>query len=252
MPECLLTPPVIVDVVRAAAAAAVAAVSAANAETRKTKNEKKRCYTITVDLSTNVSLSCKCQPSPEKRSQRHGEEKIAHPSREEEAAEEASAIRLFTSCSEGVSIHFEGLSPSPTSPPPPPPPPSSSSSSSSPEDNKPAADAVDAADAANESAAATAVTYRVPKDWRYDKGDGPRSVSRITIDRSSSGGDSDKGNGNGNGVGGCLGGSKRCKTLRCDQYGIPLEEVEAAKEGVPWTWEHGRVGVAASQSDDRA
>lgn len=151
-------------------------------------------------------MSCKCQPSSssfsssehEQHQQQGEEEAKVHPS---EAADEAAAIRLYTSCSEGVSVEFQGLlSPSSRLPP-----------------------------GATGDSAATAVTYDVPKDWRYEKGDGPRSVTRITVDRSGSG----------------SGGSGGCKTLRCDQYGIPVEEVEAAKAGVPWTWEHGRVGAEA-------
>ncbi|CAN0415178.1 unnamed protein product [Ectocarpus sp. 12 AP-2014] len=164
-----------------------------------------RCRTITVDVSTDVTLTCKCQPpsgqeaEQQQQQQRGGGEAKVHPS---EAADEASAIRLFTSCSEGVTVRYEGL----LSQPPPGP--------------------VDAADPAV-AADATAVTYRVPKDWRHEKGDGPRSVTRVS------------GAGSGGGGGAC------CKTLRCDQYGIPLEEVEAAEAGVAWTWEHGRGGGPA-------
>lgn len=125
-------------------------------------------------------MSCKCRPSSE------DEEAKVHPS---EAADEASAVRLFTSCSEGVSISYEDVLP---------------------------------ADA-DTAAAAPSVAYDVPTDFRYKKGDGPRSVTRITFDKS----------GSGKGVGG------ECKTLRCDQYGTPLEQTEAVEDGVPWTWEHG-------------
>lgn len=171
------------------------------------RQNQRRCRTITVDLSTNVQVCCKCQPSSDQQQQQQGgggEAKV-HPS---EAADEAAAIRLYTSCSEGVSVEFAGL----LSP---------------------------AGDTSDSGAAATAVTYHVPKDWRYEKGDGPRSVTRITVDRSGSG----------------AGGGGECKTLRCDQYGIPLEEVEAGKAGVPWTWEHGRADAevlpeAAAQPEE--
>lgn len=141
-------------------------------------------------------MTCKCQTPSEQQQEETGGEAKVHPS---EAADEAAAIRLYTSCSEGVSIDFAGLLQSPSRSPPP----------------------VDTGDSGTD---ATAVTYHVPKDWRYEKGDGPRSVSRITM--------------------GAAGGGT-CKTLRCDQYGIPLEEVEAAKAGVPWTWEHGRAEAEA-------
>lgn len=146
-------------------------------------------------MSTDVTVSCECQPSSDVSGARQGdggegddctpspeqESKI----RETEAADEASAVRLFTSSSNGVSINFEGLS-------------------------------------------LGAVTYRVPKDSRFKTGDDRRSVTRITVDRV------DEGVGRGGGRGGV------CKTLRCNQYGIPLEETAAAEAGVPWTWEHGR------------
>ncbi|CAN0351540.1 unnamed protein product [Ectocarpus fasciculatus] len=170
-----------------------------------------RCRTITVDVSTDITLTCKCQPPPsgqqeaeEQQQQQQGEEAKVHPS---EATDEAAAIRLFTSCSEGVTVRYEGLLPQAPGP-----------VASDPAEPAEPADPAIAVDAT------TAVTYRVPKDWRHEKGDGPRSVSRVSVDRGSAGG-------------AC------CKTLQCDQYGIPLEEVEAAKAGVPWTWEHGRRGV---------
>ena len=152
-------------------------------------------------MSTNVSVSCKCQPpsdhqQQQQQQQQPEEEAKVHPGA---AAEEASAVRLFTSCSEGVSISFGSLRLLPPS-------------------------AGGAADAADDAADAT--WYRVPKDGRYEKGDGPRSVSRVTV--------VDDDGGGGGGEGG------RCKTLRCDQYGIPLEQAEAEKAGVPWTWEGGR------------
>ncbi|CAN0017663.1 unnamed protein product [Ectocarpus sp. 6 AP-2014] len=167
-----------------------------------------RCRTITVDVSTDVTLTCKCQPpsgqeaeqqqqQQQQQQQRGGGEAKVQPS---EAADEASAIRLFTSCSEGVTVRYEGL----LSQPPPGP--------------------VAAADPAV-AAHAMAVTYRIPKDWRHENGHAPRSVTRVS------------GAGSGGGGGACF------KTLRCDQYGIPLEEVKAAEAGVAWTWEHGRGGV---------
>ena len=164
-----------------------------------------RCRTITVDLSTNVSVSYKWQPPREVqeeqlKQQHHAERSNAHPS--DRRSDEATAVRLFTSSSEGVSLNFEGLLLSPSQPP--------SHCGESP-----------ATAGAATAAGASAGTYHVPKDWRYEKGDGPRSVSRITVNSAGTGG--------------------KCKTLRCDQYGIPLEQVEAAEEGVPWTWEQGMV-----------
>eukprot|EP00903_Cladosiphon_okamuranus_P010471 g9907.t1 len=137
-----------------------------------------RCRTITVDMSNNARVSCKCEPSSSS-DEEHGEgeeeEAKVCPG---EAAEEAAAIRLYTSSSEGVSIEFQGL----------------------------LSDAGDSAD--------TAVTYDVPKDFRYEKGDGPRSVTRIVaVDGSGSGG----------------GGS--CETLRCDQFGTPLDVRPPQGEG---------------------
>lgn len=141
-------------------------------------------------MSTKVSLSCKCQPSAEQTLETEAEETKTHPSL---VADEASAVRLFTSCSDEVSITFEGIS---------------SSNSSSEGDSE-------------SNASSRPVTYAVPKDSKYEKGDGPRSVTRITVDRSATS-------------------VSRCKTLRCDQYGTPLEEAEAIEDGVAWTWENGR------------
>jgi len=153
-------------------------------------------------VSTNVCVSCECRApgGDQLRGDEGAEEAKVHPGAR---AEEASAVRLFTSCSEGVSISFGGLLllPLPASSP--------SDADGDGGENPPAS-----------APAAAAATYRVPKDGRYEKGDGPRSVSRVTVD----------------GTGEC----GTCKTLRCDQYGIPLEQAEAEKAGVPWTWEHGR------------
>lgn len=159
-----------------------------------------RCRTITIDLSTNVGISYKQPPCEEQEQERQlqQEEGNVHAS---DRSEEAEAVRLFTSSSEGVSLTFEGL---PLSP---------SQLASDGDETSALAAAATAADA-------SAGTYRVPKDWRYEKGDGPRSVTRVTVDST--------------------GAKGTCKTLRCDQFGTPLDQAEATKEGVPWTWEDGR------------
>ncbi len=163
-----------------------------------------RCRTITVDLSTNVGLSYKQQQPCEEQEQ---EEQLQQAEEEPKVhasgwSEEAPEVRLFTSSSEGVSLNFEGL---PLSP--------SQLAFNGDERSASAAAAATAGDA-------SAGTYHVPKDWRYEKGDGPRSVTRVTVDSTGARG--------------------TCKTLRCDQFGTPLEQAEATKDGVAWTWEDGR------------
>ena len=124
-------------------------------------------------------MTCKCQPAAEL------EEKEAAQSPElgtgkgklDAAADEASAIHLFTSGSEEVSISFEGLFPNGTS----------------------------------------AVTHRVPKDSLDESGSATRSVSRITVDPSGGG---------------------SCTTVKCDKYGTPLQDIDAAAAGVAWLSDH--------------
>lgn len=155
------------------------------------------CRSFVVDGSTGVALLCALPQSPgteEEQGEQGAEDdegeittaarNIVPPA----VAEKAEAVRLFTSRSEEVSIAFEGIS--------------GSSVGSRPHEQL--------------------YTYQVPKDSVYEKGDGPRFLSRVSVDRSNGGR------------------SNVCKTLRCDQYGITLEELEAIEDGVSWTWEHGR------------
>lgn len=206
-----------------------------------------RCRTITVDVSTKVALRCRCQhlsgaEDEKEKDKEEGEEEegegtggdeqnksgdtktIISENREEVVAatipagaagagaavaaarEEASSVRLFTSCSDEVSIIFAGVLVSER------------------EDGRTGSAPVITVDDGGDDVVVVPATYKVPKDGKYEKGDGHRSLSRITFCADDGGGG---------------GGRHECKTLRCDQYGTPLKEAEAAAAGVPWTWEHG-------------
>lgn len=141
-----------------------------------------------METSKKVTLTCKCQSAAELEDQNEQPPSPAQKistNKLKTAADEASAIHLFTICSEGVSIGFEGVLEDDGSP----------------------------------------VIYHVPKDSRGDQnGDGPHFLSRITFDHDAIG----------SGGGGGL-----CTTVKCNQHGIPLEELEVTASGVAWLSDQG-------------